>query len=86
MARWIEKRIKGRYKGCPKGITNSVLPSEWLNELEMREDVLHVIAIPINSTDFVDVIDTLILVRLADEEEEESNVNYYTLNTINSIN
>ena len=73
MLRWVEKSFGSN---C---LINECI-SRWLNELETRGDVIDVYDINL-------VTDVLILVRL-DEEGEEEEATYYTLETTahNNVN
>ncbi len=68
---------------------------DWLNELEERGEVLNVVIVPIDAHPQdtadrpVNISNIQVLVRLADEEEEEEgNFDYYTIqeSIANSVN
>ncbi len=85
MARWIEKQFD------PSSLAYSKDISQWLNELEEQEEVLDVYAVSFTTERWTQSPNTnnkIVLVRLADKEEEEENVDYYTLQQSidNSVN
>ncbi len=64
MARWIKKRFKANLSDYTMRESHYYDVVQWLNELEEEGVVLNVCAVPL-------MPDILVLVRLADEEEEE---------------